>query len=553
MIAASANAPLTVVGAYARFSNDALQRDASVDDQFRTCSEAAEEKGWVIDSALLFSDSGLSGATMSTREGIQALLKRIESDRTKNYHGFMFDDSSRLGRNLAEVLQFCKVCEFHGVFLYFVNQQLDSRDPHFYQLIINYASSDENFLKSLRHGVIRGQIGRINQGMTHGGKYYGFKGEAIPDLTKRSTASRMAIKGVKLIIDEVDAPAIRAIYDMADQGLSCLKIALACRKANFPRPERKNGARIWTRENVTRILHNPMYCGYLSYGKTSSAKHPITGRIENRPVAESKWTVKHFPELAIVSVEQWERVQDIIKSHNIFGVSKLGGMARRDPTAPAPLFTGLLVCADCQGSFVVTDRDKAGDRILQCRHYRFHKTCHNSVKVLESVLERHLIDHIVGKILTSESLDYAIEQFHTQLTARLHLQQEHLRKGRSSAPALAREQSRLESERRNIMDALRELGPVESLKEEFVRIEDRLRMIADGLKQDAAQVPQEVSLNDAQQFVHDQAKHLSELLLSDRVSAQLALRRCIGKLTISRASSGRMPMCRVQGEVQVCQ
>lgn len=31
----------------------------------------------------------------------------------------MSDDTSRLGRNLSEVLQFCKLCQFHGVFLYF--------------------------------------------------------------------------------------------------------------------------------------------------------------------------------------------------------------------------------------------------------------------------------------------------------------------------------------------------------------------------------------------------------------------------------------------------
>jgi site-specific DNA recombinase len=220
MTAPGADQPLTIMGAYARFSNDELQRDASIDDQVRTCSEAAEEKGWVYDPALLFSDAGASGARMATRDGIQALLKRIESDRVKNYHGFLFDDTSRLGRNLAEVLQFCKLCEFHGVFLYFVNQQLDTRDPNFYQLIVQFASSDENFLKSLRHGVIRGQIGRIKEGMTHGGKYYGFRGEAIPDPTKRSTASKIAIKGVKFVIDETEAQAIRAMYNKAEEELS---------------------------------------------------------------------------------------------------------------------------------------------------------------------------------------------------------------------------------------------------------------------------------------------------------------------------------------------
>jgi site-specific DNA recombinase len=192
-----------VVCVYARFSNDQLQRDASIEDQVRTCTDAATENGWSVEPSLIFRDAGISGAQMSTREGIQTLLHRIQSDRTRTFQGVIFDDSSRLGRNLSEVLSFCKVCEFHQVFLYFVNQELDSRDPSFYQLMIQ-ASGDEQFLKKLKHAVTRGQKGRIAEGMIHGGRYYGYKTVAIADPTKRSTASKIAIKGVKLVIDDVE-------------------------------------------------------------------------------------------------------------------------------------------------------------------------------------------------------------------------------------------------------------------------------------------------------------------------------------------------------------
>ena len=121
-----------VVCVYARFSNDQLQRDASIEDQVRTCADAATANGWLVEPSLIFRDAGISGAQMSTRDGIQTLLHRIESEKTKTFQGVLFDDSSRLGRNLSEVLSFCKICEFYQVFLYFVNQELDSRDPNFY-------------------------------------------------------------------------------------------------------------------------------------------------------------------------------------------------------------------------------------------------------------------------------------------------------------------------------------------------------------------------------------------------------------------------------------
>jgi DNA invertase Pin-like site-specific DNA recombinase len=261
---AGRDSSLPIMGIYARFSNDELQRDASIDDQVRTCTEAARDRGWIVDPALIFTDAGISGALMATRDGVQTLLSRIQADKVKSYSGFLFDDSSRLGRNLSEVLSFCKLCEFHNVFLYFVNQQLDSRDPNFYQLIIQYASTDELFLKKLRHSVIRGQRGRVEQGMIHGGRYYGYKGVAIPDPTKRSTASRLAIKGVKLYIDEAEARAVRMIFKWAGEGRGLIQIARDCIASQLPRPYRKNPAKTgWTRDNVADILHNKLYCGYL--------------------------------------------------------------------------------------------------------------------------------------------------------------------------------------------------------------------------------------------------------------------------------------------------
>lgn len=553
MTSVSVDSPLTVVGAYARFSNDGLQRDSSIDDQFTTCTQAAEEQGWVYDPSLQFSDAGLSGALMATREGIQALLQRIESDKTKTYHGFMFDDTSRLGRNLSEVLQFCKLCQFHGVFLYFVNQQLDSRNPSFYELIKNYASSDENFLKSLGHAVIRGQRGRIKNGMIHGGRYYGYKGEAVLDPLKRSTASKIAIKGVKLVIDELEAEVVRTIYKWAEQGYSLMHIVRECIAANFPRPERRKRAKtVWTVSAVSQILHSRLYCGYLSYGKSTNAKHPVTGRIENRSTEKSKWMEEYFPDLAIVTVEQWEQVQAISKSHSTFGAHRLGGMGRRNKSDPIPLFSGLLVCGSCGGAYVVTDKNFEGDRILQCKNYRFYKTCDNPLTLIEPVLEQCLIDHIVNQLLIPKNLDFALERFQTELNARIANEELQRKGSQASKKKLIREQSRLELELKNIINSLREIGPEESLKSEFQRIQGRLNLIANEFRENIVPELRPISAEDAYQFIHSRAERLSELLLANRASAQRVIRQFIGSLTVSRHPEGHLPMCRIQGGLRIC-
>jgi hypothetical protein len=112
-----------------------------------------------------------------------------------------------------------------------------------------FASGDEQFLKKLKHAVTRGQKGRIAEGMIHGGRYYGYKTVAIADPTKRSTASKTAIKGVKLVIDDVAAAAVRAIFGWAEEGRSFRQIATDCSDANFPRPCTISGAAgVWTRD-----------------------------------------------------------------------------------------------------------------------------------------------------------------------------------------------------------------------------------------------------------------------------------------------------------------
>jgi len=60
---------------YARFSTD-MQRDASIDDQIRTCHDYAEKQGMEV--VEVFSDKAMSGASLM-RSGIQNLLRSADS------------------------------------------------------------------------------------------------------------------------------------------------------------------------------------------------------------------------------------------------------------------------------------------------------------------------------------------------------------------------------------------------------------------------------------------------------------------------------------------
>jgi hypothetical protein len=407
----------------------------------------------------------------------------------------------------------------------------------------------------LKHAVIRGQKGRIAEGMIHGGRYFGYRSVAIPDPTKRSTASRIAIKGVKLFIDEAESAAVRAIYGWAEQGRSLRQIARDCIAANYPRPHRTREAKgVWTPDNVCGILHNRLYCGYLVYGKTAVIKHPITGQRQFRDVPKSEWMVRHFPDLAIVTVEQWERVQAALDSRKNLGLLRLGGMSRRESSAPIPLLSGLLFCGSCSGPFVVSGKTPSGDRILRCRSFRYERqACSCNLSVEESVLENQLIEHLVNQMLSRNTLDSAVESFHKTLNARIRTDAENQRKAEAGAENLIREQQHLDKERMNIIASLRELGPVECLKIEFNRIEGRLQQLARELPQPKYRGVHQVSLAEAREFVQTNAHRLSELLLADRASARQAILRFIGPLTLKLDSEHWPPTFQIKGGLRVCQ
>ena len=63
---------MTRVALYALYSSE-LQREASIEDQFRICRAQAEREGWTIAGS--YNDASVSGASVLLMPGVQALLE----------------------------------------------------------------------------------------------------------------------------------------------------------------------------------------------------------------------------------------------------------------------------------------------------------------------------------------------------------------------------------------------------------------------------------------------------------------------------------------------
>lgn len=146
----------------------------SIDDQKRVCSEVAAQRGWQILEEHVYVDEAMSGMRTLGRKGLEALETAAEQ-RPLPFDYILFDDTSRLGRDQADLLRFHKLVNDHGIKMFFVGQRLDSADPNFSKSLDVLAMIDEQYLRRLKYKVHSGQKGRVLARYVAGGWPYGYR------------------------------------------------------------------------------------------------------------------------------------------------------------------------------------------------------------------------------------------------------------------------------------------------------------------------------------------------------------------------------------------
>lgn len=90
---------------------------------------------------------------------------------------------------------------------------------------------------------------------------------------------------------------------------------------------------------ITTILDNPVYCGKIFYGRRTNSKEP---QKQKREVLEIQGN--HEP---IISVEQWEQVQQKRKEHS-------GRCQKIDEPDRVSILSGLVKCPACGAGMIAT-------------------------------------------------------------------------------------------------------------------------------------------------------------------------------------------------------
>ncbi len=428
---------------YARYSSD-LQSDASIEDQIRLCSEKAKAEGW--DIVEVYSDAGISGASLM-RPGIQSL---IQASMNGAYDIVLCEALDRLSRALPDISGLYQRMNFAGCKIVTLSEG-EITTMH----IGLKGTMNELFLQDLAAKTKRGMRGKVENGMSGGGISYGYK-----KVVRKFDANGEAIRGDREINPEQSKVITRIFQEYANDNKSPKAIAADLNAENIPCPSGKawgqstiNG----NRKRGTGILNNHLYIGELIWNRQRFIKDPSTGKRVARPNPESEWVRQDVPELRIIPQELWDaakaRQKELDKKSGHLGTRK----------RPQYLLSGLLECGKCGGGFAKVNSERYG---CSAARNKGESVCSNKVTIKRENLE----DVVLSALRTHLMRPELVELFCTEYTKHMNvlIAQQH-----QDLKRLKSEQSKIEREKANIIEAIKRGIDPDLVKDELEALKQR--------------------------------------------------------------------------------
>ena len=432
------------VAIYARYSTD-MQREASIEDQIRLCTERAEKEGWAV--AGCYTDHGVSGASLM-RPGVQALL----SDARDRKFGIVLAESiDRLSRDQEDIAHIYKRMGFEDVRIVTLSEG-DVNELH----IGLKGTMGALYLKDLADKTRRGLRGRVEAGKSGGGNAYGY------DVVRKVDADGELVRGDRQI-NEFEAGVVRRIFNDYAAGKSPRALAHALNAENVPGPSGKgwgpstiNG----NRHRGTGILNNEMYVGRLVWNRLRYIKDPETGKRVSRLNDESEWIIQDVPELRIIDQDVWDQVKARQGKLNLKASDK-NGPGMWDRRRPHYLFSGLMKCAVCGGGAATWNRNTIG-----CINARNKGTCDNKRTIKREDVEALVLDGLEKHLLDPERTKVFCEHYTKAMNRMVAEHNAGLHASRAELEKVSRDMERL-------VQAIVDGVPAAQVKDKMAQLERR--------------------------------------------------------------------------------
>ncbi|NYF53918.1 recombinase family protein [Tunturiibacter gelidoferens] len=281
---------------------------SSLEDQKQHCRRFAEEHGWIVPDEYVYTDAGKSGTSTAGRDGLASLIIAAK-EQPSPFRMVLVEEASRFARNCSDVFDIVNALALHGVHVYFINQDLDSRNEDFHMILMLTAVVEGEYIARLSDKVRRAQMGRVISGFTSGGRCFGYRSVPVDATPSDDAKGRLEVLGMRLEIVDAEAETVRRIYEMFARGVTITEIVKTLNAEHVADAKIGKPFSPWTRTRIRRILGQERYIGTVVWNRTKRVTNPRTGRMELHTNPPADVLRVSAPQLRIVTDELWGRVQ----------------------------------------------------------------------------------------------------------------------------------------------------------------------------------------------------------------------------------------------------
>jgi site-specific DNA recombinase len=366
---------------YARYSTD-LQEERSIDDQVALCRTFAERENLTV--VKVYADAARSGASLHGREG---MLDLLADAKRREFDFVVVEALDRISRDMEDLAGIHKRLLFLDIKMRAVHD-----GPVNSVLVGLRGLVGQLYREDNAHKVRRGLAGRVKQGLSGGGKAYGYR----PD----------PLKTGKLKIVEEEAAVVLRIFESYDAGEAPRTIAGKLNKDGVPAPRGTKWNASTINGSATRgngILRNPLYNGSLVWNRLRMIKDPDTGKRVSRLNAADQWEMAAVPEYRIVPEELYLRVQRTKKDKEDVPPGR--------QQKPKRLLSGLLRCGARSSGMNVFGRDSSSRVRIRCSAHRESGTCPDPKSFYLDAVEDVVVNSLVRNLHDPEVVGAYVDEY----------------------------------------------------------------------------------------------------------------------------------------------
>lgn len=376
------------VAAYARVSTESDEQANSFENQVEEWTRRIlENPNYKL--VKIYADEGISGTSIRGREGFQEMISDAKAGKIDL---ILVKSISRFARNTVLTIQTIRELKECGVEVYFDNENIWTFDPktEFMLSIISMMAQEES--RHISENVTWTFRKMMNEGKTFiaSSNFLGY------DYDKEREG---------LVINKEQAPIVKLIYDLYDQGVGTLEI---CRTLKARGYKTVTGKEDWHASTVIGILKNEKYVGDLLLQKTYTVDY-LTHKRRDNTGQRQKYYVKDAHE-AIIPRDQWERVQIKVNNQALKAMGGHRDLNRYNVRYP---LSGTLICLECGETYKRRHwyngyEDIGGKIMYQCGGYVYdyknEKHCKVSRGISENLLHHTIADAINNVYLKDKSV-----------------------------------------------------------------------------------------------------------------------------------------------------